>query len=210
MGKKASNRSNPVPQTPKEATRPKLSKTEKRKIYLALLLSISALVVGYFVIKSFFIPSYDRELGGIWQVNRIILEKTDSDQQDQVAIDLVTKDEKEGPNAVYRVLSPEDLVHTEVGDKELPELGAYRIELMVDDLTLYPEVDSILREGIIEVATEEGKQGILKRIRAFILPNGQTAFYFGFDEEPQITFFESTAEAVRIQFSPVGFEAEAQ
>ena len=179
----------------------KISSTEKRKMYIAGLLSAAMLVIGYFIIKSVFVTSYDVELGGLWQAERIVMEKTDDMSQDQIAVELVTKDMEEGPEADYRFLKENEPVLTDEGEKLLPELGAYQVELVIDDLTLFPEIEPVFEQGMIDIQ-KEGQQGVLKHMQIFKLSDGRLVLCFGFDEKPEVTLFESVKDAVRIQFSP--------
>ncbi len=208
MGKKSMSKETNEPKK-KSGERVRLTKKEKRRIYIAIALSILMLAAGYFTIKNIFVVSYDEELGGLWQLERIVLEETESTEQDQVALQLLTQEMEEGPEADYRILTQDDPVQTEEGEKMLPELGAFKVELIVNDLTVFPIVETSLQQGIIEIMREDGTQGLLKRMQAFSLGDGRMAFYFGFDEEPQVSLFESTKENVRIQFSPVGFLIES-
>ena len=200
--KKAAAEAAAEPQVQQEAGRQPLTKTERRKIYIAVLLMVFMFVVAYFIIKNVFVASYDRSLGGLWQLERIVMEKTDREDQTLVVLRLLTKEMEEGPEASWEVSGPEDPVKTDAGEKLLPELGAYRVTLTVKDLTLFPEVEKSLGQGLIEVAAGENSGIFLKRMQAFRVSEEEMVFCFGFDEEPAVSLFENTAEQLRIQFEP--------
>ncbi len=201
--KKAAAEAAAEPQVQQAPTgRPALTKTERRKIYIAVLLMVFMFVVAYFIIKNVFVASYDRSLGGLWQLERIVMEKTEKEEQTLVVLRLLTKDMEEVPEAAYEISGADEPVLTAEGEQMLPELGAYKVVLTVKDLTLFPEVEKGLSQGLIEVSAGENNNLFLKRMQAFRISENEMAFCFGFDENPEVSLFENTKDQLRIQFEP--------
>lgn len=207
MGKKSKQKEMEVPVQDTERKRPKLTAEEKRKLYIAGGLMIVMFIVGYFTIKSIFV-TYDNQLGGDWQLKSIVLEETEHPYQEQIGLRLAVDDQKEGPEAVYELKTDADPVLTDEGEIFLPELGAYRVDVTVKELTVWPEVENVLANGAIDIYQEDGTQGIVKKLQAFTRADGTRIFCFGLEEEPVVSNFESTKRHVKIQFEPVNAAAQ--